>query len=75
MEPITLPDLFELCGECGGKGFIEKRRDPSASRAPGPHLIAEPGPCRKCRGLGGALTPSGKSIAAFIEILRKHGRI
>jgi len=73
---ITLDDLMEDCGQCGGTG--KRQPPPSAqlntSYGPHSHVMTASDKCESCRGSGKYKpTPSGQAILDLIKHSKGHG--
>ena len=60
---IKLADLFIPCPRCDGTGHIDERSG----------NVRTSGGCPDCGGLRGKLTPSGKELAKFVELINQRG--
>ena len=63
MIDIKLSDLFEACPRCKGTGQIDERDGNRRLQ----------GGCPDCNGLRGKLTPSGRELAKFVELINQRG--
>ncbi len=74
MTDLKLSDLYNACEECGGTGWLEKRGNANPQGF-GVHVISSSGPCERCNGQGGSITPAGEVLAQFMQALKKLHRL
>jgi len=72
MVDLKLTDLFVKCDKCAGTGHFADGSQSGERGFPKGNLRSEA--CKTCGGHGGSLTPSGRALADFVDVLRRMGR-
>jgi hypothetical protein len=75
---LTVDDVIETCGKCGGTGQIIPPEAREAGSGTGPFHSSPNATtgksCDRCGGKGQVLTETGRAIAAVVQHLNLYGR-
>jgi hypothetical protein len=70
---LKFEDLIRLCDRCSGEGMLSESGLPASEMSV--DSTSNLGVCPKCKGRGGATTPTGEAIRQFLLHLRRRGEL